>query len=83
MPFYKEIQVGIYSNQELKVIGMLHQIGHYIQSNNEYDNIFMKQLGAWKEAYKLIKQYNIQITDEMIEYFINCLNSYNKEQYYE
>ena len=82
IPFSREIQVGIYSDLELKVIGILHQIGHDQSNNDDNCCIYSQQLQAWKKAYTLAKQYGLQLSHKIFEYTLDCLDTYNKPQYF-
>lgn len=74
-----ELYVGIYEDKNLMVMGILHQIGHLIQSNNMCFTKYQQEIHAWNQAYKLTKRYSIQITPEIKKYVQKCLESYNRK----
>lgn len=81
------IQIGIYDNPYLMLAGGLHELGHFLTDNDKIIEQYgytdrltiILQSEAWKIAFEIADKYQINITQQMLQYRDECLESYKND----
>jgi len=73
-----EIILGIYKNQERKIISFFHELAH-IKNTKNYSSKYLEEKAMWKISFQLAKKYGIpKFSKKTTEWYKNQLKSYNK-----
>lgn len=71
------IQLGIYDDEELKLISLFHEIGHtQDKSNKDNLTIFQIEKQAWEIGYQIAEKYNIYFSNNAKNWALEQLNTY-------
>lgn len=86
-----EVYIGFYKNPHLKIISVLHEIGHAITTNEEADFLLKKfkntedwvmkyqfEKLAWEKAFILAEKYNIAILKSSFIWAEKQLETYKR-----
>jgi hypothetical protein len=75
---FDEIWLGIYDDEELKVVSFFHELGHIKDPIKQHDNKFDQEKKAWDVGYELAKKYGITFTDKSKNWADEQLKTYLK-----
>ena len=87
----KDIFIGLYNNEDLKIASLAHEAGHYLSSwrylHSHFDfqhpdvklehSTIIVEAQAWEKGFCLLKDLNIEYDKEVVMNYVNeCLVSY-------
>lgn len=75
------ILIGLYDDQELKVISFFHELGHILDPDRPHVNKYEMEAVAWKIGIEKAKEYNILFSPETLEWADVQLETYNKPEH--
>lgn len=77
---FDAIMVGVYKNEDLRVIAFFHEFGHVldIKLGKKFVNKYEMERSAWQIGIITAQHLGIGMTDEMLEYRDDCLQTYEK-----
>lgn len=72
-----EVILGDYDNEELRTVSFFYELGH-ICDDNDYDNKYEQENGAWKVGFDLAKKHDIVFCEETLKWCREQLETYRK-----
>lgn len=74
-----EISLGVFDNDEYKLLAFFHEMGHFLDKSAGHSNKFEEEKAAWAVGYKLAHKYSITFSEDAIKWGLKQLETYKKD----
>lgn len=76
----RAVEIGMYDDKEIELISFFHEVGHIIDpidwSKVEGATKWHQEASAWRLAFRLMANYEVDLTDKTRLWAMEQLNSY-------
>lgn len=75
----RDVYLGIYNNEELKVASLFHELGHTLIEKdfiNEFTSVYEIEKRAWDLGFLVADMYDVMFTNETYDWCLKQLNTY-------